>query len=144
MSYFYADGVDRSGNRLITSYGKADQAKRYRPGAQVSQGEKYLTLYEDGTAKLTTIPNNLLCRTLMVRSNPDAEEMSGRFVVWAKVNGRWQETDFRYPTYAKANAAVKSALINLYAACAVIETEDAPVDNESAPATADAVEDAVF
>lgn len=126
--YFYADGVDRQGNRLITSYSKADQAKRYRQGATVTQGEKFLEITEGG-ARLSTEDNGLLVRTLMINSNPEQEEMSGRFVVWAKQNGEWGETQFRYSTYAKANAAVKSALINLYPACAVIET-----NGTSAPA----------
>lgn len=134
MAYFYADGNDRQGNRLLTSYGKADQAKRYRPGANYSQGEKFLQLLENGNAKLSAEDNGLLCRTLMVRAATEEDNMNGRFVVFAKVNGRWQETEFRYPNYAKANAAVKSALINLYPACAVIEMDENPVAaDESQP-----------
>lgn len=126
MPYFYADGNDRSGNRLITSYGKADQAKRYRAGADITQGEKFLNIQDNGSAKISASDDGrgLLVRTLMVNANPESADMSGRFVVYAKINGQWQPTEFRYSTYAKANAAVKSALINLYPACAVIETDE--------------------
>jgi hypothetical protein len=142
MSYFYADGVDKQGNRLLTSYGKQDQAKRYRPGATVTQGEKFLDIQEDGSAKMST-EGELLLRTLMVRDSNEADEMTGRFVVYARINGRWQETQFRYPTYAKANAAVKSALINLYPACAVVEEDQSPVSDEvEAPAVLN--EEAIF
>lgn len=140
MSYFYADGLDKAGNRLLTSYGKQAQAQKYRAGATISEGEKFLEIMEDGSAKLTSADNGLLCRTLMVRPAGSEDEMSGNFVVWARVNGNWQETSFRYSTYAKANAAVKSALINLYPACAVIQEDKAktsvknqPVINEGAP-----------
>jgi hypothetical protein len=142
MSYFYADGVDRAGNRLLTSYKKEDQAKRYRAGAKISSGEKFLTIQPDGTAKLSTEDNGLLVRTLMVSANSEAEEMQGNFVVWARINGEWQETQFRYTTYAKANAAVKSALINLFPACAVIEGDAGPKPVAAAPVSTD--EEAAF
>lgn len=144
MSYFYADGIDKSGNRLLTSYSKADQAKRYRAGADITQGEKYLNLLDNGNAKISATDDGkgLLLRTLMINSNPENEEMKGRFVVFAKVNGNWEETNFRYSTYAKANAAVKSALINLYAACAVVEREEASVSSNVTPVSID--EEAVF
>ena len=143
MPYFYADGTDKQGNRLLTSYGKAEQAKRYRADAQISQGEKFLCIQENG-AKISATDdgNGLLVRTLMVNSNPEPDNMTGRFVVFAKINGQWQPTNFRYSTYAKANSAVKSALINLYPACAVIEMNESPVRNDNVPVSMD--EDAVF
>jgi hypothetical protein len=120
MDYFYADGLDKKGNRLITSYKKKDQADRYRAGAKISEGRKFLEIF-DGGAKLTAQDNGLLVRTLMTSS--DVPVMEGPFVVYAKINGEWRETEFRYSNYAAANAAVKSALINLYGNCAVIEQE---------------------
>lgn len=140
MSYFYADGIDKSGNRLVTSYGKQDQAKRYRANASISQGEKFLVIGEDGSAKLGEDDGEgLLVRTLMINSNPEPENMTGKFVVYAKINGTWRETNFRYSTYAKANSAVKSALINLYPACAVIEEGES-----SSNVPVSTAEDAVF
>jgi len=47
--------------------------------------------------------------------------MAGNFVVYARINGAWEKTKFRYSTYAAANTAVKGALIQIYDACAVIE-----------------------
>lgn len=121
MSYFYADGRDKAGNRLITSYKKEEQAKRYRAGATISEGEKHLNIREDGTASLGT-EGNMLVRTLMLRPEGQSDaDMNGNFVVYARTNGKWAPTEFRYSTYAKANSAVKSALINLYEGCAVIE-----------------------
>lgn len=140
MSYFYADGTDRAGNRLLTSYKKEDQARRYRAGAEISRGEKFLVMQEDGSAKLSS-EGELLVRTLMVRPSTEADEMTGQFVVYARVNGKWGPTEFRYPTYAKANAAVKSALINIYQACAVIEEDNAPTP-VAAPVSTD--EEAAF
>lgn len=130
--YFYADGNDKAGNRLVTSYKKESQAKQYRKGATYTQGEKFLQIQEDGTAKLAN-EGDLLLRTLMVRADSGDEEMTGNFVVYARVNGQWQETDFRYKTYATANAAVKSALINLYSACAIIEMNGAESTSNVAP-----------
>jgi hypothetical protein len=141
MSYFYADGTDKSGNRLLTSYGKEAQARKYRADAKITQGERFLAIAEDGTAKLSTSNDGkgLLVRTLMINSNPDADNSGGKFVVWARIDGKWEPTNFRYSTYAKANAAVKSALINLYPACAVIESSDTPVQTSRVPMAEDAV-----
>jgi hypothetical protein len=136
--YFYADGIDRNGNRLLTSYKKEDQAKRYRAGAKISSGEKFLKIGDNGEAKLSN-EGDLLVRTLMIRPETADDEMNGNFVVYARIDKHWQPTSFRYSTYAKANAAVKTALINLYSACAIIETEGAstsaekPTLNEEAP-----------
>lgn len=121
MSYFYADGTDRAGNRLLTSYGKEAQAAKYRAGATITEGERFLEISEDkSSAKMTVKDNGLLVRTLMVRAKANGK-MEGSFSVYAKINGEWQKTPFRYKTYSMANSAVKSALINIYDACAVIE-----------------------
>lgn len=115
-SYHYAEAEDKAGNTLITSYKKEEQAKKYRPGALYSEGLLYLDL-ETGDL----LPEGeLLVRTVLTRKTAQ-EEMTGDFVVYAKVNDQWQRTQFRYSTYAAANTAVKGALINIYDACAVIE-----------------------
>lgn len=117
--FYYATGKDRAGNTLVTSYAKPEQAARYRAGARIEHGLRYLKISEDGTAKLEPEGEKLV-RTLMIRPE-DETPSEGRFVVWARMNGRWQETNFRYKTYAIANSAVKTALISLFPACAVIE-----------------------
>jgi hypothetical protein len=143
MSYFYADGLDRSGNRLVTSYDKEAKAQKYRAGANITQGEKFLNIREDGGAKLSATDDGqgLLVRTLMISSNPSAEAMTGRFQIYAKINNKWEPTNFRYSSYANANAAVKSALINLYPACAVIEVNE-KATSSNVPVSTD--EEAVF
>ena len=117
MTYFYAIGDDKAGNTLLTSYKKEDQAKKYRDGCDFSEGLKYLDV--EGS-KVTSTDTGLLVRTLIARKSAQ-EAMEGNFVVYAKINGVWEKTDFRYGTYAAANTAVKGALINIYDACAVIE-----------------------
>lgn len=141
MSYFYADGTDKAGNRLMTSYKREAQARKYRADAKITQGEKFLQIQEDGSAKIGST-GDLLVRTLMVRPSGADEEMSGDFVVYARINGKWQPTEFRYKTYATANAAVKSALINLYSACAIVEDDGSSASPSSAPVATD--EEAVF
>ncbi len=120
MTYFYATGDDKAGNLLITSYKKEDQAKKYRAGCEIVEGLKYLDIDRSiVTAKNTGI----LLRTLIARKDA-ATKMEGNFVVWARLNGEWFQTEFRYGTYAQGNQAVKGALIQLYDACAVIEEDD--------------------
>jgi hypothetical protein len=118
-SYFYATGPDKAGNTLITSYKKEDQAKKYRAGADIVEGLRYLSIDEDGQATVLK-QGDLLLRTMLARKDAQ-EEMTGDFVVYAKISGRWEQTQFRYKTYSEANTAVKGALINIYDACAVIE-----------------------
>jgi hypothetical protein len=116
--FYYADGHDKEGNRLITSYSKKDQAEKYRKDATIQGGTKYL---DKETSKLTNEDTGLLVRTLMVRGKDTTQEMSGRFVVHARINGEWDETKFRFSTYAAANQAVKGALIAIYEALVVVE-----------------------
>jgi len=118
-SYFYATGKDKADNMLITSYKKRDQAVKYRPGADIVEGLRYLKIAEDGSAVLGK-EGELLVRTMMARESTQ-EVMTGPFVVYVKIAGEWEKTDFRYETYGAANTAVKGALINIYDACAVIE-----------------------
>ena len=120
MMYFYAMGDDKAGNTLVTSYKKEEQAKKYRAGATIQEGLKYLDT-EKGT--LTNNDTGLLCRTIIKRGG-EAETFEGPFVIYAKSGGEWIKTQFRYETYGAANTAVKGALIQLYEACAVVE-EDA-------------------
>jgi hypothetical protein len=118
-SYFYATGEDKAGNLLITSYKQEAQAKKYRAGADIVEGYRYLDIDRSTvTAKFT----GHLLRTLIARKDA-AAKMEGNFVVWARLNGEWFQTEFRYGTYAAANTAVKGALIQLYDACAVIEED---------------------
>jgi hypothetical protein len=117
MTYFYATGEDKAGNLLITSYKKEDQAKKYRAGSDIVEGLRYL---DKEASKVTSVDTGLLLRTLIAKKDA-AEEMSGNFVVYARINGEWEKTQFRYSTYAAANTAVKGALIQIYDACAVIE-----------------------
>jgi hypothetical protein len=116
MTYFYATGDDKTGNTLITSYKQEAQATKYRPGAQIVEGLRYLDLSTGVLGKV----GDVLVRTIISRKSAQ-EELRGDFVVYAKANGAWFETQFRYETYAAANAAVKGALIMMYDACAVIE-----------------------
>lgn len=120
MTYFYATGDDKAGNMLITSYKKEDQAKKYRAGCEVFEGLKYLDIVE---SKVTGNYTGLLLRTLIARKNASGK-MEGNFVVYARINGEWEKTQFRYGTYAAANTSVKGALIQIYDACAVIEEDD--------------------
>jgi hypothetical protein len=120
MTYFYATGDDKAGNLLITSYKKEDQAKKYRASCDIFEGQKYLDVVE---SKVTGKYTGLLLRTLIAKRDA-AEEMTGNFVVYARVNGEWTKTQFRYGTYSAANTAVKGALIQIYDACAVIEEDD--------------------
>lgn len=122
MTYFYAAGPDKAGNTLITSYKKREQAERYRAGAEIYEGLKYLHINGQGESKVSSTESPLLLRTMLSRVEAQST-MDGPFVVYAKINDVWQETQFRYPNYAAANAAVKGALINLYDACAVIEED---------------------
>lgn len=117
--YTYASGPDKVGNTLITSYKKKEQADKYRPGATYFTGFKYLNISEDGQAVVSN-EGELLLRTMLSRKDV-GEPMEGNFVVYAKINGKWQKTDFRYTSYASANTAVKGALIQIYDACAVVE-----------------------
>jgi hypothetical protein len=119
-SYFYATGDDKAGNLLITSYKKEDQAKKYRAGCEVFEGLKYLDVVE---SKVTGNYTGLLLRTLIAKRDA-SEKMAGNFVIYARINGEWFQTEFRYGTYSAANTAVKGALIQLYDACAVIEEDD--------------------
>lgn len=121
MTYFYATGDDKVGNLLITSYKKEDQANKYRAGCEVFEGLKYLDVVE---SKVTGKDTGLLLRTLIAKQRDAADEMTGNFVVYARINGEWEKTQFRYGTYAAANTAVKGALIQIYDACAVIEEDD--------------------
>jgi hypothetical protein len=127
--YFYGDGTDKSGNRLITSYGKRAQAEKYRAGAKISEGLRFLQINEDGSAQIAQ-DGDLLLRTLIVAPAQDEQVFEGPFVVYAKIGGQWQKTKYRYKTYSAANTAVKGALVQIYGACAVIEeTEENDGDN---------------
>lgn len=119
-NYFYATGDDKDGNLLITSYKKAEQAKKYRAGADIVEGLRYL---DTDSSKVTSVNTGLILRTLIAKKGV-SESMEGNFIVWARLNGEWFKTEFRYTTYAAANTAVKGALIQLYDACAVIEEND--------------------
>ena len=119
--YYYAMGEDKSGNWLMTSYKNEEQAKKYRVGATVQSGVKYLDIAEDGSAKATNTETGLLLRTMIKRN--DVETFEGNFVVYAKTADGWVKTQFRYKTYALANQVVKGALIQLYEACAVVEED---------------------
>lgn len=128
--YYYADRQDKAGRRLITSYGKEAQARKYGgANARVDSKQRRMVLREDGTASMsTTGTDGLLLRTFMSNPNrtPSADE-GGKFVVYGKIGDKWERTSFSYKTYATANSAVKSALINMYDACAIVEDEgDAP------------------
>ena len=116
-NYFYASGNDKDGNLLITSYKKRDQAEKYRKGADIAEGLRYL---DTDRSTVTVKDTGLVLRTLIARKE-QSEKMEGNFVVWARLNGEWFQTEFRYGTYAAANTAVKGALIQIYDACAVIE-----------------------
>jgi len=117
-NYFYATGDDKVGNLLITSYKKEEQAKKYRGGSEIVEGLRYL---DTEKSKVTTADTGLLLRTLIARRDVQDQQMAGNFVVYARINGAWEKTKFRYSTYAAANTAVKGALIQIYDACAVIE-----------------------
>ena len=119
-SFFYATGDDKAGNLLITSYKKEDQANKYRAGCEIIEGLKYL---DTQASKVTGKDTGLLLRTLIAKRDA-ADEMTGNFVVYARINGEWEKTQFRYGTYSAANTAVKGALIQIYDACAVIEEDD--------------------
>lgn len=118
---FYADGKDKAGNRLLTSYGKRDQAERYRAGAAITDDqEQFLVISDAGTA-LIKKDGELLLRSLMIKAQTDEEEvLEGNFVLYARIDGRWQPTKYRYPSYAAANQAMKT-LIAIYDGIAVIE-----------------------
>lgn len=120
MTYFYAAGEDKDGNMLITSYKKQDQAEKYRKGATFSEGLRYL---DTDRSTVTAMDTGLLLRTIIARKDAGGK-MEGDFIVWARLNGEWFQTEFRYSTYAAANTAVKGALIQLYDACAVIENDE--------------------
>jgi hypothetical protein len=122
MSYFYADGKNKAEDRLITSYGKQAQAEKYRPDAKITEGERFLNIAADGTGSIGN-EGELLLRSLLVRKGTQAE-MTGPFVIYGRTNGKWSRTEFRYGTYAAANTAMKGALITMYEAVAVVETED--------------------
>lgn len=124
MSYFYGDGTDKSGNRLITSYGKRAQVDKYRPGTKVTEGLRYLKLNEDGTAQIAN-DGDLLLRTLIISpASMNEEKMEGRFVIYARIGGQWQKTNYRYTSYGAANTAAKGVLVQMYGACAVIEEDE--------------------
>lgn len=121
--YFYADGKDKGGNRLITSYKKEEQATRYRAGATITEADKFLVIQEDGKAVIKA-KGELLLRSLMVRPANEIVEMSGPFVIYGRTDGIWERTKFRYPNYAAANTAMKGSLIHTFDAVAVIEVSD--------------------
>ena len=114
--YYYADGRDKSNNRLITSYKDRSQAEKYRKDSNIQGGLKYL---DTERSVLTNEPNDLLVRTLMVSETK--QKLEGDFVIYARTDGKWEKTKFHYDTYANANQAVKGVFINIYDACAVIE-----------------------
>ncbi len=117
---FYADGKDKSGNRLLTSYSKRDQAERYRAGAAITDDQiQYLVISDEGTALIKQEGKHLL-RSLMIKAKTDEEVFEGNFVLFARIDGRWQPTKYRYPNYAAANQAMKT-LIAIYDGLAVIE-----------------------
>lgn len=119
--FYYADGKDKSGNTLITSYKKEDQARKYRAGASIQYGQRFFSVDADGTGIMSP-KGDMLLRTMMVRGEETVEN-EGPFHIWAKSSGVWVDTGFRRKTYAAANTMVKSALIEIYEACAVIEEE---------------------
>lgn len=117
---FYADGKDKAGNRLLTSYGKRDQAERYRAGAAITDDqEQFLVISDEGTA-LIKQEGDLKLRSLMIKASNEEEVLEGNFVLYARIDGRWQPTKYRYPSYAAANQAMKT-LIAIYDGIAVIE-----------------------
>lgn len=121
MTLFYADGDDKNGDRLITSYKKRDQAERYRAGAKITEGERFLVITEQGAGYVKDA-GTLKLRTMLVRSE-GTELAEGPFRVYARSGDTWVKTQFSYANYAAANTAVKGALIQLYDACAVIEED---------------------
>ena len=114
--YYYADGRDKSNNRLITSYKDRSQAEKYRKDSNIQGGLKYL---DTERSVLTNEPNDLLVRTLMVSEHK--QKLGGDFVIYARTDGKWEKTKFRYTNYALGNQVIKSALINLYEAVALVE-----------------------
>ena len=120
---FYADGKDKAGNRLLTSYGKRDQAERYRAGAKITDDcERFLVISDEGTA-LIKEEGELKLRSLLIRADTQEEVFEGNFVLYARIEGRWQPTKYRYPNYAAANQAMKT-LVAIYDGIAVIEEKD--------------------
>ena len=115
--YYYADGRDKSNNRLITSYKDRSQAEKYRKDSNIQGGLKYLDT--ENSVLTNDSSGGLLVRTLMVSEKKQVLE--GDFVIYARNNGVWEKTQFRYTNYALGNQAIKSALINLYEAVALVE-----------------------
>ena len=56
----------------------------------------------------------------MIKAQTNEEVFEGNFVLFARIDGRWQPTKYRYPNYAAANQAMKT-LIAIYDGLAVIE-----------------------
>ncbi len=116
--YFYATGDDKAGNLLITSYKKEEQARKYRADSEIVEGLRYL---DTESSKVTAKDTGLLLRTLISRRDVQDQQLTGNFVVYARINGEWEKTQFRYGTYAAGNQAMKGALIQIYDAVALIE-----------------------
>lgn len=130
---FYANRIDKDGNQLLTSYANEKSADKYGgAGAQRTNGILRAS-FTDGKLSVNETNKGPIVRSLLKNHGQAVSMASGNFVMWAKQNGEWSETTYRFDSYGAANTLMK-AMINIYEALMIIDDNDSPAAQKATPA----------
>jgi hypothetical protein len=120
---FYATRLDKSGNKLVTSYPNAASRDKFGGPEALREDTLYFVEFTaSGAAKIGENPTGKIVRSYMV-NNGGAIDQGGSLELWGKVNGEWKKTPFSFTSYGAANNAMK-AMISMYQAMLVIAAGD--------------------
>lgn len=130
---FYATRLDKEGNKLTTSYTNKKMADQYGGAGSVVQETLYginfgANLIHEGEIG-TNIP---IIRSLLVNNGEVGSATSdGRFKLYARIKGEWEDLNMSFSNYGAANALMK-AIIGQYEALVIVTSADLE-DNRPAP-----------
>lgn len=120
---FYSTRLDKSNNKLMTSYTNEKMRDKFGGKDATHRDTLYFAeIRADGTASISETAKGPIVRSLLINTSGTAGD-SGRFVLWGKKNGRWAETPFSFAQYGDANAAMK-AMIGMYDSLLILTSAD--------------------
>lgn len=129
---FYATRLDKDGNKLTTSYTNKKMADTYGGANSLVQETIYAINLETNDV-LEGAEGLPIVRSLMVNNGEiGSSSGEGRFKLYARVNGVWQDLNMGFSNYGAANALMK-AIIGQYEALVITSGADME-DKRPAPA----------
>lgn len=140
---YYATKLDKNRNKLTVGYLTSKNRERYAKDASYQDTVIYADFNADGKLALFDVANHSevrghVLRGMIVNNGALASDTSGgSFVLYGKLNDRWERTVFSFADFSAANSAMKS-MVEQYQAMLIrdeSDTDDYVSDREGVDAS---------